>query len=82
MKPLDITGPLAVGKSFNLFFRKKQKTPLVVGKDDNGVKILYLNSVQIVNESFINTKFPDYYKVMYNGNPKYGELWEMNLVYI
>ena len=87
---LDITGPLAVGKSFNLFFGRKEETPLVVGKHDNGLKILYLNSddsekLQIVNEnneSFINTKFPGYYKLMYSKNPKYGELWKMNLVYI
>ena len=53
-------------------------------------KILYLtvninNELRIVDEKnteLINTKFSGYNNIMYSKNPKYGDLWKMNLVYI
>lgn len=84
---LDITGPLVVGKLYNLFFEKDKETPLTVGKNENS-KIFYLNQVdnnlKIVDENnqpLIKTKFSKYRKIMYSKNHPYGDLWNMSLVY-
>lgn len=89
---LDITGPLAVGKAYNIFFERDIETPLVIGTNylkKYKIKILYLNSnnnnkLRIVdekNQEFINTKFSGYYNLMYSKNPGYPDLWRLRLVY-
>lgn len=95
--PLDITGPLAVGKAFNLFFGKDETTPLIIGKYDNNtnnengkkIKILYLSSDDVsglkiideTNNKLISTKFKGYRNVMYSDMPTYTNIWMNGLVY-
>jgi hypothetical protein len=97
LNPLDITGPLAVGKAFNLFFEKEETTPLIVGKYDNNtnnengkkIKILYLSlndpsGLKIIdhtNNKLIYTKFKGYKNVMYSDMPTYTNIWLNGLVY-
>ena len=97
LNPLDITGPLAVGKAFNLFFEKEETTPLIVGKYDNNtnnengkkIKILYLSlndpsGLKIIdhtNNKLISTKFKGYKNVMYSDMPTYTNIWLNGLVY-
>lgn len=97
LNPLDITGPLAVGKAFNLFFENEETTPLIIGKYDNNtnnengkkIKILYLSSddpsglkiIDHTNNKLISTKFKGYRNVMYSDMPTYTNIWMNGLVY-
>ena len=95
----DITGPVMIGKMFNYYFENKyvHENLMKHGTTDyNGckVKILkmmyYYNSVgktwHICDENekkLIQTKFNDYYHVMYKSGKKltYHELWDRREVY-
>jgi hypothetical protein len=94
---LDITGPIAMGKAFNLFFNRSTSAAIPNGTyTDNGhqLRLFYMQKLPssvtpnhfLFNEKaqdVICTKFPDYHKVMFvqRGVVKYGFAWRRKIVY-
>jgi mannosyltransferase OCH1-like enzyme len=92
---LDITGPSAIGKAFNLFFEKDEKS--IIDSGDiilNNYKIK-IHLLQIENEDYYNngyiidsnnnklikSKFENYFNVMYNNNVHYSIIYHRKKVY-
>ena len=72
--PLDISGPTAIGRAFNLYFGLDSTTPAHVGNHSkNGTAYNIVPSLGGV----IQTKFPGYFGLMYSrkGSKHYSALW-------
>jgi hypothetical protein len=88
---IDITGPRALGKSFNSFFNRSQTSDINTGKYKiNNFKFNvfvadYPNN-KIVNkeqDELAELKFPNYMNVMYKDKEKYYQnLWDKRKVYV
>ena len=99
--PLDVTGPVMIGKQFNCYFadicdyiNKNFVNPGNFIYHDTNVKILnYAFKYKILDGNrlilstdgkiIIDTKFKDYYEIMYRSNktPSYTELWNIKKIY-
>jgi mannosyltransferase OCH1-like enzyme len=95
---LDITGPRMIGKVYNCYFADKcndnadVKDYGIINYIDDKINmlkfvtnILNLNTKYIYNNNkcLIQTKFDNYYNIMYtvNKTPRYDELWKQRKVY-
>jgi hypothetical protein len=92
INPLSITGPYAWGIAINDFLNKPSNSTISPGKininNNETITFVYFNDFDksifnTLNIPCIITKFPDYYKIMYNNRnvPHYGILWHNNQVY-
>lgn len=86
--PLEPTGPGALGKAFNIHFKRKENEYIYVGALNSNIKVFnHPSSEFITNEKgikIIKTKFDNYYDIIYpEGRPKsyYGNLWEQKNIY-
>lgn len=91
INPLSITGPYAWGIAINDFLDKPSNSTLskdTITYKDETITFVYFNDFDksifnTLDVPCIITKFPDYYKIMYNNRnvPHYGVLWSNNQVY-
>ena len=89
--PLDITGPDAFGRAFSTYFNvdKVDKVMKLTGLDNREYTIHFVarqkSSQYLVNLSdgkkFIETKFKDYSKLVYNKRKHYSTLWKEDNIY-
>lgn len=88
---LDITGPQAIGRAFNLYFNRDEASSQFEGQwSDKGhvfsiLKHVYLSDDQrfVTNNGIfiISCKFPGYYQTLYDKKDYYATHWDNRTVY-
>ena len=88
--PLDITGPIAFGKHFLSFFKKKKikiGRHKYIGLDNKKYRIwipFKLTGDFLVdknNNKFVKTKIKDHKKLLYKNKLNYDLLWKKNIIF-
>lgn len=84
--PLEPTGPGALGKAFNIHFKRNHNEKINVGMLDDDTKIIiFIGNESILDTKgriIIKTKFENYYNIVYtNENQRYGYLWNNKNIY-
>lgn len=83
---LEPTGPGALGRSYNIYFGNKEYDDIKPGIYEKTKILIHTGNKKIKDlngKDIINTKFENYYEIVYNDSTKkhYPELWFQRQIY-